>query len=165
MDYQVIKELLDRYWEGETTVEEERELKAFFRQGDVPAEWQPFQAYFQEINAPSPLRLDEAAFEKRLKERLKVDNPAPKRLRLSFVAWRAAAAIALLVAFTAGYRYLTTPAEPTQMAWEQHECKNPEDCLEELQRVLLLVSNKMNKGMGEASKGLSKARTATSIIK
>ncbi|MEY4203699.1 MAG: hypothetical protein RL013_1402, partial [Bacteroidota bacterium] len=30
-----ISELLERYWEGETTLSEERELKAYFNKGTI----------------------------------------------------------------------------------------------------------------------------------
>ncbi|MBR5747413.1 MAG: pyruvate ferredoxin oxidoreductase [Prevotella sp.] len=37
MDYKYIEQLLERYWEGETTLQEESILRAFFSQDDVPA--------------------------------------------------------------------------------------------------------------------------------
>ena len=37
MDYKYIEQLLERYWEGETTLQEEAILRAFFSQEDVPA--------------------------------------------------------------------------------------------------------------------------------
>lgn len=37
MDYKYIEQLLERYWNCETSVEEERILRAFFSQTDVPA--------------------------------------------------------------------------------------------------------------------------------
>lgn len=37
MDYKYIEQLLDRYWQCETSLEEERILRAFFSQEDVPA--------------------------------------------------------------------------------------------------------------------------------
>ncbi|MBO5698692.1 MAG: hypothetical protein J6R79_01640 [Bacteroidaceae bacterium] len=44
MDYKYIEQLLERYWQAETTVQEERILQAFFAQEVVPvhlAKWQP----------------------------------------------------------------------------------------------------------------------------
>ena len=35
-----IAELLDRYWEGETSLDEERQLKAYFASGDVDERFQ-----------------------------------------------------------------------------------------------------------------------------
>lgn len=37
MDYKYIEQLLERYWNGETTLDEERILRLFFSQEDVPA--------------------------------------------------------------------------------------------------------------------------------
>ena len=37
MDYKYINQLLERYWECQTTLEEERILRAFFSQDDIPA--------------------------------------------------------------------------------------------------------------------------------
>ncbi|MCH3994662.1 MAG: pyruvate ferredoxin oxidoreductase [Prevotella sp.] len=46
MDYKYINQLLERYWKGETTLEEEEILRAFFSQKDVPVELQPYQTLF-----------------------------------------------------------------------------------------------------------------------
>lgn len=46
MDYKYIEQLLDRYWQGETTLEEEAILRAFFAQKDVPAALQRYQPLF-----------------------------------------------------------------------------------------------------------------------
>ncbi len=49
--YLHIQELLDRYWEGETTLEEERELKAFFQAGNVPAQFHREAQLFRALQA------------------------------------------------------------------------------------------------------------------
>ena len=36
MDYKYIEQLLELYWKGETTLQEETILKAFFSQPDIP---------------------------------------------------------------------------------------------------------------------------------
>lgn len=46
MDYKYINQLLDRYWKGETSLEEEEILRAFFSQEELPAELKPYQALF-----------------------------------------------------------------------------------------------------------------------
>ena len=37
MDYKYIEQLLDKYWDCETSLEEEQILRCFFRQKEVPA--------------------------------------------------------------------------------------------------------------------------------
>ena len=46
MDYKYISQLLERYWNAETTLEEEEILKAFFRQDNVPADLLRYKALF-----------------------------------------------------------------------------------------------------------------------
>ena len=36
MDYKYINQLLERYWAAETTLEEEKILRTFFSQTDIP---------------------------------------------------------------------------------------------------------------------------------
>ena len=52
MDYKYIEQLMERYWNAETTLEEERILRAFFSQDNLPAEmeqWRPLFAPEQEM--------------------------------------------------------------------------------------------------------------------
>ena len=46
MDYKYINQLLERYWQCETTLQEEAILRAYFSQDDVPAELQQYKALF-----------------------------------------------------------------------------------------------------------------------
>jgi hypothetical protein len=46
MDYKYIEQLLERYWEGETSLQEENILRTFFSQPEIPEEFQKFQALF-----------------------------------------------------------------------------------------------------------------------
>ena len=46
MDYKYINQLLNKYWEGATTLEEENILRSFFSQKDVPGSLIQFRALF-----------------------------------------------------------------------------------------------------------------------
>ncbi len=46
MDYKYIDQLLERYWSGETTLEEEQILRSFFSQPDVPVEMAKYRSLF-----------------------------------------------------------------------------------------------------------------------
>ncbi len=46
MNYQYIEQLLERYWQCETTREEEQILRTFFNQKDVPAALLPYKDLF-----------------------------------------------------------------------------------------------------------------------
>lgn len=46
MDYKYIEQLLERYWECQTTLEEEAILRKFFSQEDIPASLLPYRDIF-----------------------------------------------------------------------------------------------------------------------
>lgn len=46
MDYKYIQQILERYWEGRTSLEEENILRAFFSQIDVPEELKQYRSLF-----------------------------------------------------------------------------------------------------------------------
>ncbi len=56
MDYKYIEQLLERYWEGETTLQEESILRTFFSQPDIPENLRKFQPIFVgELQKDEPL--------------------------------------------------------------------------------------------------------------
>ena len=61
MDYKYINQLLERYWNCETSLEEEGILRAFFSQKDVPAELRQYQSLFayqqMESKAEEPVKM------------------------------------------------------------------------------------------------------------
>lgn len=46
MNYQYIEQLLDRYWNCETTLEEEQILRSFFKQDEVPSHLKQYAMFF-----------------------------------------------------------------------------------------------------------------------
>ena len=46
MDYKYIEQLMERYWQGETTLQEEDILRAFFSQPDIPEHLRKYQPLF-----------------------------------------------------------------------------------------------------------------------
>ncbi len=59
MDYQYIEQLIERYFAAETNLEEERILRQFFLQTDVPAHLQQWKALFAAESAWAEARLDD----------------------------------------------------------------------------------------------------------
>ena len=59
MDYRYIEQLMERYWEGETTLQEESILRTFFSQPDIPENLRKFQPLFIcELEKEGPLGED-----------------------------------------------------------------------------------------------------------
>lgn len=123
MDYKYIEQLIERYFECNTTVAEERILKAFFSQNDVPAHLQQFaDVFLYEEDEAGRDELGEA-FDQRVLDRLEREGEAPvlhvKIQRLTFAdrirpLYRAAAAVAIVVLIGGSMQraYVTRVVEP-----------------------------------------------------
>ena len=54
MDYKVMEQLLDKYFDGETSLQEESRLREYFRRADVPEALQPYQPLFRHLHQNAP---------------------------------------------------------------------------------------------------------------
>ena len=103
MDYKYIEQLLERYWECQTTLEEEAILRNFFRQEDVPASLLSYRQFFNEQDEMAEEHLGKDFADKMLRL---VGEETPvhvcKARRLTFMRrlrpfYRAAGLIAILL--------------------------------------------------------------------
>lgn len=97
-----IQELLNRYWEGETTLEEERRLRDYFAIGPVPEQFRREAELFLALRAEQAVRMP---------DRPGQYMPAPA---IRWFRWAAAASVALLLAAGAWWalRHPATPGDP-----------------------------------------------------
>ena len=95
MDYKYIEQLLERYWQCETTLQEEAILRTFFSQPDIPEALRKYQALFAgELQKEEPLGED---FDARM---LDLIGEAPKTITLKdrlMPLFKAAAIVAILL--------------------------------------------------------------------
>lgn len=70
MDYKYIEQLLERYWAAETTVAEERMLRAFFSQDDVPAPLARYKDLFDFQTMAGAAQAPGEDFDRRLLQRI-----------------------------------------------------------------------------------------------
>ena len=98
MDYKYIEQLLERYWNCETSLEEEQRLRSFFRQKAVPAHLLRYKQLFayQDVEKEKGLGDD---FDTRILTR--IERPVVKAQRLTMRTrfmplFKAAAMIAVL---------------------------------------------------------------------
>ena len=78
MDYKYIEQLLERYWQGETTLQEEIILRSFFSQPDIPESLQKYSALFT-YEKEEPLGDD---FDTRILEMIGENEPKAKTVTL-----------------------------------------------------------------------------------
>jgi len=102
MDYKYIEQLMERYWKCETTVEEERILRSFFSQKDIPSSLAAYKDLFLMEAADKEVTLSDD-FEARILEKInKADSSKPKARIISFnerlkPLYRAVAAVAIVL--------------------------------------------------------------------
>lgn len=131
MDYKYIEQLLERYWECETTPQEERILKAFFSQEQVPAQLQRYKSLFvyEQEQAQQHLGAD---FDKRVLAAIGQTDEKPaqnkvvrverislsRRLRPLF---RAAAAVAIVTLLGNAAQHSFTSQSNSPNAWDYNQ--------------------------------------------
>ncbi len=125
--------LLEKYFEGETSLSEEKELKAYFASADVAQhleQYRPMFGYFAAASgqaAERPLVLQE-----------------PKRSR----AWLSVAASALILMGAGTYAYLNFDNNNTKVQNDElGTYKDPEVAFRETQKALKLLSGHVNTGV------------------
>ena len=120
MDYKYIEQLLDRYWECATTLEEEQILRTFFRQENVPVTLLPYKDLFtyQQIDVEES-RLGENFDQKMLEL---VGETAPVKAKTISITerlkplFKAAAIVAIILTLGNAMQVAMQPEEPTDMA-------------------------------------------------
>jgi len=156
MDEDKIRELLDKYWEGDTSLEEEQELKSYFASSQVSDEFAPFTPLF--------LFFEE---EKRIEMESPVAHPPVEKKggNIISIKWliNIAASVAVVVAMFFIVRNFS-PQQPDQYAFED-TYESPEEAYAEVKKALLYVSSKMNKGVSTAAHSLEKMEPLDEIIK
>ena len=101
MDYKYIDQLLERYWRGETSLQEEEILRMFFSQEDIPAALLPYRELFvYEQNEKEMEKLGDD-FDQRILGMIQEDEPVKARVitmrhRL-MPLFKAAAVVAILL--------------------------------------------------------------------
>ncbi|NBP71134.1 MAG: hypothetical protein EBU52_20645, partial [Cytophagia bacterium] len=68
MDSKKIEQLLAKYWECETTLDEEKTLREFFNQPEVPAHLNESASLFRYFEQQRQQVITDVAFEGRLKK-------------------------------------------------------------------------------------------------
>jgi hypothetical protein len=153
MEHTFIAQLLDKYWDGDTSLEEERLLRSYFNGSAVAPEFAAITPLFQAIMAEKAVEMPASA--------------APLRA-LRSNGWRsyaAAAAVAGLLAVGGWLAYQQTAAPLAQNVATTDTCENPEQAVAEIKAALALVSSKLNKGQQTAAKGLQHVETVQRFIK
>lgn len=161
MDYNKIKTLLEKYWNCETTLEEESFLREHLSSNNVPDDLKEVSSLFEYYKSQSGIKVSKGFEEKVLNEIESKDKKVKQRyLHLYYKV--AAAAILILFFVTIHQRYIAVREKATVLVQDTFD--DPQKALEETKKALLLVSEKWNKGKENIIR-LSEFNRAEKIIK
>lgn len=133
MELANIEQLLEKYFEGETTTAEEIQLKQYFSTEQVAAHLEHYKPLF-----------DYFAAEKEEQFKPTLSLKAKKRLTIARISL--AASVVFLIGTLTFLNYKPTPS-PQVAHTELGSFETPEEAFEETQKVLALLSEKVNIGM------------------
>ena len=157
MDYNVIKQLIDRYWDSNTGIEEERKIKMFFStNSDLPEELEKWRSWFSDLSDISNAELGDD-FDVRILERIGQEPVRNKRRFVINFRYLAAACIALMI-FSA-----TTWTIISHMSEKQNaQALNNE--YEQIKNMLYFTSLKINETEKVVQENIGKMDVINEII-
>jgi len=162
MEYNKINNLLDSYFEGETTLENEATLREYFQNKEIDGRLKVYAPIFKYAVEEAKVKMRED-FDHQLLNKLEIQNPKETRVRSIQLLYRAAAVIIfVMVAGWAINQYINHDTTQDNFA---DTYDNPEEALEEALAALELVSSKLNKGMGVAAEKMKKVEESTRSIR
>ena len=162
MDSNNIKILLNKYWEGDSSLLEEAKLRAYFKRADIAEDLKPYQPLFQFFHSEHEKYLNEDFDQKLIQNLQSADKPVSKVRRLPYYLMRVAAACLLLLSV---YFVINQNFSKPDDSIADHEVLSPEDAYAQTKAALLLVSSKLKKGTDKANEGMAQINKATGVIK
>lgn len=144
------EQLLDKYFEGETSLQEEAQLRTYFQRTDLPEHLQAYQPLFVYLEAEQDKVLGDD-FDERVLAKLR-EQPVSRLRQLRPWLLRAAAAIALAI----GCWWALSPTEVAPQAagidWSKYEVQSPEEAFKVTQVALLRASSGLQEGTTVATR-------------
>jgi hypothetical protein len=125
-----IEDLLNRYWQCETSVEEERELRRYFAGGNIPDDIAQYNALFAWQSQAASIKTEKT-----------ISLPAKKMPRIGFYSIIKVAAIVLifLTIGTGFYTHYQQSSKVDQVLSETYS--DPQDAIRETEEVVAKVSS------------------------
>jgi hypothetical protein len=154
MSYEQIKTLLDRYFEGETTLEEEAQLGAYFASADVDDRLKAYRPLFAFFRAEAAVEAPEMALPA-------ATWPARLRRLSAYRRWAAVAASAAIALAVWYWQPKSAEVETPVVAavdWSKYEVTDPEEALRITKKALKRTSRELNRAADRAAKEITKVK-------
>jgi hypothetical protein len=146
MDSKHVEALLEKYWNGDTSLEEEAQLRAFFAQGDVPASLQSAASLFRYFQQEQQKKLA-PSFDARVTKSIR-QRQGGKIIRMVNLVNVARIAAGVLVIVAAGYLI----RQEVSKMYPEDTYSDPKVAFEETKKALMMISKSFGKAQQEAGK-------------
>ena len=159
METDKIRKLLDKYWEGETSIQEESELQSYFASSHIAEDLLPFQPLFAFYDKKKHVMMDRDVSIPPANS----ENKAGGNVRSLRWMLQVAASVLILIS-------LFFLKEKTEKAATKQELvlvdtyEDPELAYQEVKQALMFLSTKMNKGVKKTSNSLTKMEPLDDIL-
>ena len=153
MDLSRIEILLERYWDCVTTVEEEEELRNFFKRNEVPKEMQEAASLFNYFELQRSATLDDR-FDQDIIEKINDQKqPATRSFNLNVKNYlKVAAVMTGIITASVIFKMEFFNGDKSKMLMVEDTFKTPEEAYEETKKAFLLIAEKMNTGRVQTQK-------------
>jgi len=157
METNKIAELLQAFFNGESTIEEERTLETYFKSGNVAEELMEYAAYFNGISELTNVT-DDGNIEEEVMDFI-LENENREKTRYRWL-WQTVTGIAAsVIIILGGFLFYQQQQKPFKDTFD-----NPKEAYAYAQQTLQFVGGKYNKGIAGLS-NFEKLQKATKPIK
>ena len=173
MNFEKINDLIEKYFAGETSLEEEQILRGYFNGSNIDPRLSSYAPLFQFFEKEKTVVFPDAKMPK-FQETKTVEiqkHPFSYKILRGGNFWKLAATLAFLVVGSVAIFKTFEPSKNTTVA--QHRgakiiildgAGDEKEALAQVNQALALVSKKMKKGTDETTDGLLKLKQATSVL-
>lgn len=148
MDSNRIEELLSKYWNCETSLEEEQQLREYFKGGDIPEQWKETAALFRYFEENKKKTLNDVAFDAEVIQSAQPQKKG-KLVKLFYNTMRIAAGVAVLVMAVWFVRKEVRETTPQEVV---DTYDDPQLAFEETKKALLMISKSFGTAESQAKK-------------
>lgn len=149
MDSNKINELLKRYWDCDTSLEEEQQLREYFRESNVPDELKETAALFRYFEENKKKSINDITFDKVVVEKTKAPPKRSKSVNLVYNAMRIAAGVAVVMVAT---WFIKTEIRKTTPVEVVDTYDDPKLAFEETKKALMMISKSFGTAEQQAKK-------------
>src|SRR6266850_2059260 len=147
MDSKHIEQLLEKYWNCETSLEEEQQLREYFRGENIPGQWKEASELFRYFEQQRHQPLMDQTFETVVLKKIRKESQRGKEYSIMRNVVRIAAGLIVVIAATFIVRQEIRKSYPPEDTFS-----DPKMAFEETKKALMMISKGFGKGQKEASK-------------